>query len=99
MVTDNPVKSTLLKICAEKGTHHKSLPDDGVRRIKKAIPFLENRDERLFMALLVYTGMRPEEVRGFKWDQINFEKQFGLVTQAVTYPNNSQPHIGKPKTE
>ena len=35
----------------------------------------------------------------FRWDQINFEKQYGLVTQAVMYPTNSQPHIGKPKTE
>ena len=99
MAVDNPVKSALLKIRAEKGTHHKALPDDEVRRIKKAIPLLSNQDERLFMALLVYTGMRPEEVRGFRWDQINFEKQYGLVTQAVTYPTNSQPHIGKPKTE
>lgn len=98
VIDDNPVKHTLLNIHAEEGSHHKALPDEEVRRIKRAIPLLSNRDERIYMGLLVYTGMRPEEVRGLCWENINLEKQYAMITQAVTYPTNSQPSIGKPKT-
>lgn len=98
IISDNPVKHTLLSIHAEQGTHHKALPDAEVRRIKKAIPLLSNQDERVYMGLLVYTGMRPEEVRGLCWENVNLEKQYAMITQAVTYPTNSQPSIGKPKT-
>ena len=37
--------------------------DDDVQRIKREIPHLEKDTERVYMALLVYTGMRPEEIR------------------------------------
>ena len=98
VISDNPVKHTLLTIHAEEGTHHRALPDSEVIRIKKAIPLLSNQDERVYMGLLVYTGMRPEEVRGLCWENVNLEKQYAMITQAVTYPTNSKPCIGKPKT-
>ena len=99
LIEETPFKSTLLSIRAEKAGHHTPLPDSEIERIKREVPRLENRDERIYMAFLVFTGMRPEEIRGIRWEDIHLDQSYGVVNCAVTYPTNSKPHIGKPKTE
>ena len=99
LIEETPFKSTLLSIRAEKAGHHRPLPDCEVERIKREIPLLENRDEKIYMAFLVYTGMRPEEIRGIRWEDMHLDQSYGVVKCAITYPTNSKPHIGKPKTE
>lgn len=99
LIEETPFKKTLLKIKAEAAGHHVALPDEQVAQIKKEIPQLENRDERLYMALLAFTGMRPEEVYGLRWQDLYLDKQYGIISLAVTYPDNNKPHIDEPKTE
>ena len=40
------------------------------------------------MGLLVYTGLRREEILGLRWEHINLEDCYGEVRQVVVYPNN-----------
>ena len=98
LISESPMKKTLLRINAEDGGHHTALPDREVARIKREIPSLDVRDERVFMALLVYTGMRPEEVLGLKWEDVHLSKQYAEVKRAVTYPRRNQPVIKGTKT-
>ena len=51
------------------------------------------------MTLLVFMGMRPEEVYGLKWEDLCLKENFGYVRRAVTYPNNSKPCIDTPKSQ
>ena len=60
-------------------------PDCEVERIKREIPLLENRDEKTYMAFLVYTGMRPEEIRGIRWEDTALR-----VSQAMEHSQNRQ---------
>jgi len=99
LMSESPIKKTLLRINAEEGGHHTALPDREVTRIKQEIPSLDVRDERIFMALLVYTGMRPEEVLGLKWEDVHLSKQYAEVKRAVTYPRRNQPVIKGTKTK
>lgn len=99
IIQDTPFKKTLLRINAEEAGHHTAFSDAEISRIKKAIPKLENKDERLYMALLAFTGMRPEEARGLRWQDLCLQQQYGRIKIAVTYPDNNHPCIGKPKTE
>lgn len=99
LIDDTPMKKTLLRIRAEAAGHHRALPDDEIARIKLAIPDLENEDQRLYMALLAFTGMRPEEVYGLRWEDVHLDRSYAQVVRAVTYPKNSKPHIGPPKTD
>lgn len=99
LISESPFKRTLLTIRGEAAGHHEALPDELVIRAKRLIPMLENRDERLYSAMLMYTGMRTEEVRGMMWEDLNLDEQYGTISRAVTYPDNSKPHIGKPKTK
>ena len=99
LVSESPMKKTLLRINAEEGGHHTALPDEEVLRIKREIPSLDVRNERLFMGLLVYTGMRPEEVMGLRWEDIHLGKQYAEIKRAVTYPKKNQPVIKGTKTK
>lgn len=95
---NNPFKSVLLFNTGKEASHHKPLPDAEIARIKSAIPTLEKADERLFMGLLAYTGMRREEIFGLRWEDLNLRERYGTVVRAVTYPGKSKPHIGLPKS-
>ena len=99
LVSESPMKKTLLRINAEEGGHHTALPDEEVLRIKREIPSLDVRNERLFMGLLVYTGMRPEEVMGLRWEDVHLGKQYAEIKRAVTYPKKNQPVIKGTKTK
>lgn len=97
-VTDTPVKKKLLRIDAEEASHHKALPNEMIDDIKKNIVGLEDEQERIYMALLAYTGMRREEILGLRWEDIDFAEGMIHVTRAVIYPGHSKPVVKKTKT-
>ena len=98
IIPETPFKHSLLHIRAEEAGHHKAMTDEEIQRVRQAIPHLQDRNERLYMGLLAYTGMRPEEALGMCWENVVLEQQYAKVVQAVTYPGNSRAYIGKPKT-
>lgn len=99
LIEKSPFQSTLLRNPGKKGGHHKALPDAEVDRIKAEIPGLKNAEEQLYMALLVYTGMRKEEILGLRWEDLDLDMQCGMIKRAVTYPGNNKPHVDTTKTE
>jgi integrase len=99
IIQDNPVKKTLLRNNGEPAGHHKALPDAEIDRIKMAIPQLAVEEERLYMALLAYTGIRLEELLGLMWEDIDLVNRFCTIKRAVTHPKNNHYHIDTPKTE
>ena len=51
------------------------------------------------MGLLVYTGMRREEVLGLGWENIHLSEGYGEVHRVVTYPDNTRAVVkDEPKT-
>lgn len=100
IVSDNPVKWKLLRNPGMPAGHHKAASDEEVDAVKRQIPSIESEQERLYAALLVYTGMRKEEVLGLRWENIDFKRRCGLIKQAVTYAGNKREAIVKePKTD
>ena len=96
---DTPFKSTLLRIRAEEGGHHNALDDELIKTIKQNIPLLESEEERLFMTLLVFMGLRPEEVYGLQWQDLHLEQNYGQVKRVVVHPEKSKAVIDTPKTD
>ena len=100
LVDDTPVKKTLLPKIGEAAGHHTAMPDDLINRIKRQLPYLGKKNSKLFVGLLAYTGMRPEEALGLKWEDIRFDSGYCTISRAVVYANGeNQPLIKKPKTE
>ncbi len=52
--------------------------------------------ERYMFALLCYTGMRFEEVLGFRWE--NYDGEWLTIKRAVVHPTRNYPEIKVPKT-
>lgn len=96
---DIPFKSTLLVNKGRESGHHTALPDAELNRIKENIPTLDRPIECLYMGLLVYTGMRREEILGMRWEDINLDARYATVSRAVTYPDNNHPHVDTPKSK
>jgi len=67
--------------------------------LKEIIPSLWGlgRHDRLYLSLVIFTGMRRGEVLALRWEDIDFEENVINVQRNVTYTNN-QPFIGSPKT-
>lgn len=99
IIEESPMKNTILRIRAESSNHHNAIDDEVIARVKHEIPFLTNEEERLYMTLLVYMGLRPEEVYALRWTDLHLEQNYGKVSCAVTYPDKSKPYIDTPKSE
>lgn len=90
LIDDTPFKSTLLTIHAEAAGHHKPLPDEVIQRVKLELPSLVIPRDRIYMALLAYTGMRLEEILGLCWENVNLDEKYCTISQTVTFaPNGS----------
>ncbi len=98
-IHETPFKNTLLRINAEEGSHHNALDDEEICIIENSIASLEDEEERLYMTLLVFMGLRPEEVYGLQWQDLHLEQNYGQVKRVVIHPNKSKAFIDTPKTE
>lgn len=97
--SDIPFKSALLVNKGKESGHHQALPDEELLRIKTAIPTLPRPSQRLYMGLLVYTGMRREEILGLRWEDVQLDERYATISRAVTYPDNHRPHVDTPKSK
>lgn len=97
---DNPVKWTLLRNPGKEASHHKAATDDDADYVKRHIPMLEDEQQRLYAALLVYTGMRRQEIMGLRWEDIHLDDGYGEICQTVVYVGSSRSAFVKsPKSK
>ena len=85
LIKESPIKKALLRNSGEPSGHYKAISREDMRRIKEAIPFLKVERERLYMALLAYAGMRPEEILGLRWNRVFLEEGYCQMVRTVTY--------------
>ena len=71
-----------------------------IESVREIIPLLSElgRHDRLYLALVIFTGMRRGEVLALRWEDISVDDNLIHVKRNVTYSNN-QPFIGTPKTK
>jgi len=96
LISINPFKSVKLKIGGKETVHHKAIPKVKMDELKSAIPEMKDQ-ERYMFALLCYTGMRFEEVLGFRWE--DYDGEWLTIERAVIHPTRNYPEIKPPKTE
>jgi len=94
---DNPAKDPRISIPSTKKQERSALTMEQLNEILTVLDQLDGR-EQLYLALIVYTGMRRGEVLGLRWSDIDLTSNVIHVTRNVTYVNN-KPFIGTPKTQ
>lgn len=94
----NPLRSTRLVIRGKETVHHKAIPADKMKAVRKGLTQLPRR-ELLMTALLAYSGMRFEEVLGLRWDDVDFDNKMIHISRAVVHPTRNQAEVKLPKTK
>lgn len=92
IVADNPVQIELLTNEGKPSGHHEALSHDEIAHVKKNIPSLKLPRQQMYMALIAYTGMRPEEAIGLTWDRVTLTEKggFASITSVVTYAGSNK---------
>lgn len=91
-------KDPRIKIHSRVITERQCVSEEEFERIASLLHLLDD-NARLYMALVMYTGMRRGEVLGLCWKDIDPERNEIHVVRNVTYPKKNQGVIGTPKTE
>ena len=60
-----------------------ALTDKEVADIIAHIPDLQNQNDRMFMACLMFTGMRPGEIYGLRWEDISPDEGIIHIRRAI----------------
>ena len=71
LIAKNPATSKRLSNPATRKETRNIIADEDAADIISNIPQLEERNARIFMALLMFTNMRPAEIRGLRWEDID----------------------------
>jgi len=97
LITRNPAKSKRLRNPSTKKNEREALTEEQVGDIISHLPDLKQKRDQRYLALLIYTGMRREEVLGLRWEDVDTEKGLLHVRRAITFKGNL-PVIGETKT-
>jgi len=93
----NPARSKRLRNPSHKVTTRNALTSAEVADIISHLHLLTEERDRMMLVLLIYTGMRRNEVLGLRWGDVDLVGGTISVLRGVTYKGNL-PQISTPKT-
>ena len=93
----NPARSKRLRNPSRKVTTRNALTTAELADIITHLHMLTEERDRMMLVLLIYTGMRRNEVLGLRWGDIDWGGGTIHVLRGVTYKGNL-PQISTPKT-
>ena len=100
LITVNPADDSRISIPSTKKATREALAVHAVKDIIANLALLSDEDDRRYLALLIFTGMRRGEVLGLKWEDVDFPKGVIHVQRNVTFPRGkNSPLVGTTKTE
>lgn len=98
LIKKNPCTSHDLEIPSDKKTEREALPLDQYKDILTNFHKL-NINDRRYLGLLMYTGMRRGEALGVRWEDIDTEKNVIHIRRNVVHPQQNAPEVTTPKTK
>lgn len=99
IIESNPAKSKRIKKAGKKSTPRKPYTVEQMQYITANLHKIKNTRDKAYIALIALHPLRPEEVLGLKWEDINFTNNTITIKRAVTHPDRNRPIIKEPKTE
>ena len=98
LIAKNPADSRRINLGGKEGTGIKALPRETVKSLIRKIQIADDMHVKFYLAIMLYAGMRREEMLGLRWEDINFDTGFLRIERAITYPS-SKAVVGLPKTK
>ena len=97
LISDNPATDSRLIIPSDRCEEREALGNEEIRDIISNLGKLSEQD-RLFLALLIFTGARRGEILGLQWQDIDLVANVIHICRNATYAKN-QAFVGTPKTK
>ena len=98
LIAKNPADSKRINLGGKEGIGIKALPRNTVKELIRKIQIADDMHVKFYLAVMLYAGMRREELLGLRWEDISFDTGFLRIERAITYPS-SKAVVGPPKTK
>lgn len=94
----NPLNSSSIKIKGKASKETQPYTVEQMRYLVAALPKIKDKDARVWLALSTSLPLRPEEVLGLKWKDVNLTNMQVNIRGTVTHPDRNKPEY-KPYTK
>lgn len=95
----NPSKSKKVHLTSQAHSEREPLTREEMLDAIRRIPCVINPLDRCFIAIQALHGMRPCEVLGLKWEDLDLEKGLIHIRRNVVHPTRNFPVTGDTKTK
>lgn len=99
LIEKSPMSSHSLRIKGKSSTATKPYSVEEMHFLVSHINDITGEQDRAYIALAALHPLRPEEVLGLQWRDIDFHEQIIWINRAVTHPSRNRGLVGEPKTE
>lgn len=98
LLTRNPMQASSVKIKGQAANATKPYTVEQMRYLASHISDIKNPTDKAWLALSITLPLRPEEVLGLKWSDIDTVHRTLTVRNTVTHPDRNRPEF-KPYTK
>lgn len=98
IIDGNPIQSPILKLTNQQKKAREPLSVTEMQRICNEIPFLQRKEDRRFLAVQVSVALRPCEVLGLQWRDIDLENNLHHIRRTALPPDWFKPEVKEAKT-
>lgn len=95
----NPCKSKRLYNPSAKQKKVKAYPPGLYKRIEGLLTLVSHENDRLYLGLCLYTGLRQGEIVALRWEDVDFPAGFIHVQHTIQYAGKNVGTLKTPKTE
>lgn len=99
MIQRNPLHSRSIRITGKSSTPIKPYTVEQMRYLVQHIADVRKPMDRNYLALHALHPLRPEEILGLQWQDIDFVEQTIRIERAVTHPHRNAPLVKGTKTD
>lgn len=99
IITKNVTKSKRIMISGLDSEGRKALSVSDCKQLISYIESTDNNNEALALSLMLYTGLRREEMLGLRWEDVDFSNKMINIKRAIVFVNNGRAEIKQPKTK
>ena len=99
LIQRNPLHSRSIRITGKSSTPIKPYTVEQMRYLVQHIADVKKPMDRNYLALHTLHPLRPEEILGLQWQDIDFAEQTIRIERAVTHPHRNEPLLKGTKTD
>ena len=99
LIQRNPLRSRSIRITGQASKPIKPYSVEQMRYLVQHIGDVKKPLDRNYLALHTLHPLRPEEILGLQWKDIDFAEQTIHIERAVTHPHRNAPLLKGTKTE